>query len=187
MSWRMLHFSDLQHQTVSAQLIAFANAYLESALLLCKHLCSNAKDANYAHGSVVMSLSFHSLELLFKGGILAIHPDETFRGRAGHDVNALSRRFFKLYPEKEFQFELPFLHEFPEMVGEEPGKELAALRAYAEEYSRRVPEDQRHRYPVDIEGNTWDGAFGFEPNTFLVTLRELQVAYDRILHLLRAS
>lgn len=146
-----------------------------------------AKESNYAHGAVVMSLSFHSLELLFKGGIMIRCPNEKFSGRSGHDLDALSNRFFKLYPKKEFQFEVPFRHEFPEVVGEMPAEELSALRAYVEEYSRRVPEDQRHRYPIDIEGNTWEGAFGFEPNMFLVTLKELQSVYARIIPLLNAA
>ena len=183
----MLHFADLQRRPIPAQLVAFASANLDSAVSLCEHLCIHAKEANYAHGAVVMSLSFHSLELLFKGGILALCPDERFGGRSGHDLDALAKRFFKLYPKREFQFDVPFRLEFPEVVGEMPAEELAAIRAYAEDYSRRVPEDQRLRYPTDIEGNTWEGAFGFEPNMFLVTLRELQDVYARIVPLLNAA
>lgn len=187
MPWLMLHFSDLQRKPVPAQLIVFASAYLDSAVTLCEKLCSDVKGANYSHGAVVMSLSFHSLELLFKGGILALCPDEKFSGRPGHDLDSLSKRFFKLYPKKEFQFEVPFRREFPDVVGEMPAEELAALRTYTEEYSRRVPEDQRHRYPIDIEGNTWEGAFGFEPNMFLVTLKELHSVYARVVPLLNAG
>ncbi|MBK7237951.1 MAG: hypothetical protein IPI02_20915 [Sterolibacteriaceae bacterium] len=183
----MLHFSDLQRQPVPAQLIAFASAYLDSAVTVCEQLCARAHEANYAHGAVVMSLSFHSLELLFKGGILTVCADAQFGGRSGHDLDALSKRFFKLYPKKDFQFDVPFRREFPEVIGEMPAEEIAALRAYAEDCSRRVPEDQRHRYPIDIEGNTWDGAFGFEPNMFLSTLKELQGVFARVIPLLRAG
>lgn len=187
MAWRMLHFSDLQQVPVHEQVLAFAGAYLDSAEVLCNSLCSDKEPANYAHGSVVMSLAFHSLELFFKGCILKSFPAERFSGKAGHDLNVLSKRFFKLYPKKEFQFEVPFRHEIPEVVGEIVADKLAELLAHIEEHKNKVPEDQRHRYPTSVDGKTWDGAFSFEPNSFLVTLRELQQVYARIRPLLYAE
>ena len=183
----MLHFSDVQRQPVHEQLLVFADAYLDSAETLSANLCSGMESANYAHGAVVMSLAFHSLELFFKGGILKLHPEEQFGGRSGHDLDALSKRFFKLYPEKEFQFEVPFRREIPALVGSVAAEEFAALRAYLEEHDKQMPEDQRHRYPTGIDGKTWDGAFGFEPNMFLATLRELQIIYGRLRPLLNAG
>lgn len=187
MTWRMLHFSDLQQQPVHEQLLAFAAAYLDSAETLCESLCSDLEHANYAHGAVVMSLAFHSLELFFKGSILQLNPDEQFSGKSGHDLDALAKRYLKLFPKKEFWFEVPFRREFPVVVGEMAAEELAALRAYVEKQDKRMPEDQRHRYPTGIDGKTWDGAFGFEPNMFLVTLRELQHVYARVRPLLNAG
>ncbi|SEG17102.1 hypothetical protein [Nitrosomonas ureae] len=184
MTWQMLYFSELQQLPVHKQMLAFSGAYLDSAEVLCNSLCSDKERANYAHGSVVMSLAFHSLELFFKGCILRSFPAEQFSGKAGHDLDALSKRFFKLYPKKEFQFEVPFRHETPEIVGEMASNELAQLLAYIEEHKRKAPEDQRHRYPTSVSGKTWDGAFGFEPNSFLVTLRELQQVYAHIQSLL---
>ena len=181
MAWRMLHFSDLQQQAVHVQLLAFADAYLDSAEVLCVRLCSNPERATYAHGAVAMSLAFHSLELFFKAGILRLHPEEQFGGRSGHDLDALAKRFFRLYPKKEFKFDVPFRRELPEVVVGINEDELAALRAYMEERGRQVPEDQRHRYPIDVEGTPWKEAnFGFEPNIFLGTLRELQAVYARL-------
>ncbi|WP_305246678.1 hypothetical protein [Polaromonas sp.] len=187
MAWRMLNFSDLQQQPVQGQLLAFAGAYLDSAEVLCDSLCSDVQHANYAHGAVVMSLAFHSLELFLKGCILKACPGEQFGGKSGHDLDALSKRYFKLYPKKEFQFEVPFRCEIPEIVGGMAADELAELLAYIEERNKKVPEDQRHRYPAGVDGKTWDGAFGFEPNLFLVTLRELQHVYARIRALLDAG
>ena len=187
MTLRMLHFSDLQQQPVHEQLLAFAGAYMDSSEMLCESLCSDVEQANYAHGAVVMSLAFHSLELFFKSAILRLEPEEQFGGKAGHDLDDLSKRYFRLYPKKEFQFEVPFRREMPVVVGGMAAEELAALRAYVEERDRRMPEDQRHRYPTGIDGKTWDGAFGFEPNMFLVTLRELQHAYARVRPLLNAG
>ncbi len=145
-SQHMLHFSDLQ-QSVPEQLFAFAEAYLDSAEILCEKLCTKADNSSYAHGAVVMSLAFHSLELFFKSGILRMHPSEQFAGKAGHDLDGLSQRYFKLYPKKEFQFEVPFRSEFPEFVDFMTSEELGALRALVGKHKSRAPEDQRHRTP----------------------------------------
>lgn len=189
MAWQMLHFSELQQLSVHEQVLAFAGAYLDSAEVLCHSLCSDKEHANYAHGSVVMSLTFHSLELFFKGCILKSFPAEKFRGKAGHDLDALSKRFFKLYPKKEFQFEVPFRLEIPEVVGgmATATDNLAELLTYIKERKKDVPEDQFHRYPIGVDGKTWDGAFGFEPNSFMDTLRELQKVYSRIRPLINAA
>jgi hypothetical protein len=176
-SWHMLYSFDLQRLPVCEQLLTFAKANLDAAETLCTRLCSEKDGAGYADGAVVMSLTFHSLELFFKGGILKLHPDEQFGGRSGHDLDSLSKRYFNLYPKQEFQFEVPFRREFPEVLGEMTTEELTALRAYIEDQNRKTPEDQRHRYPIGTDGKTWEGAFGFEPTTFLETLRGLQRAY----------
>lgn len=188
MPWHMLHFSDLQQQPVHMQLLAFADANVDSALALCERLSSKPETATYAHGAVVMSLTFHSLELFFKAGILKVHPQEQFRGRSGHDMEALSKRFFRLYPKKEFQFDVPFGREPVDVDGGLTNEELVALRAFIEERDRQVPEDQRNRYPIDVEGKPWREAnFGFEPNMFLATLLELHAVYARLRPLLGAS
>lgn len=187
MAWQMLHFSELHRQPIHEQIFAFAVAYLDSAEVLCDSLCSDKVRANYAHGSVVMSLAFHSLELFFKGGILKSFPAEQFGGKSGHNLDVLSKRFFKLYPKKEYQFEVPFRHEIPEAVGGMAADKLAELLTHIVEHKKKIPEDQRHRYPTGMDGKTWDGAFGFEPNSFLVTLRELQQVYARIRPLLYAG
>lgn len=184
MPWHMLHFSDLQRQPLHVQMLSFAGAYLDAAEVQCGSLCRGAESANYAHGAVIMSLTFHSLELFFKAGILKLFPEEQFAGKSGHDLDALSNRFFKLHPKKEFQFEVPFRNETPEAVDEMSSDELAALRAYAEEHNKRVPEDQLHRYPIDVQGKSWEGVFGFEPNSFMRVLKELQYVYARVRPLL---
>jgi hypothetical protein len=184
----MFHNSGLQQQPVHAQLIAFADANLDSAMALCERLCSKPEDGTYAHGAVVMSLAFHSLELFFKAGILKLTPQEQFGGRSGHDMGALSKRFFRLYPKKEFKFDVPFGREPLSAVGGLTSDEIAALQAFIDERDRLIPEDQRNRYPIDVGGKPWRHAnFGFEPNMFLATLRELQVAYARIRPLLNAG
>lgn len=176
----MLNASELQSLPVHGQLLAFARSYLEAAEALCERLSATTEGSNFADGAVVMSLAFHSLELLFKAGILKAHPNEQFAGRSGHDLTALSGRFFKFYPKREFQFNVPFGYELAKPVEPMAEQELAALRAYARERESRMPQDQRHRYPIGVDGKPWNGVFGFEPLMFLATLQELQKAYARI-------
>lgn len=187
MTWRMLDFSELQQQPTHVQLLMFSEAYLDSAEALCEQLCSTP-DVNYAHGAVSMSLTFHSLELFFKGGIARLCPNEQFFGKAGHDLDALAKRFFRLYPKKEFRFEVPFGHQAAETPGGVADRELAALLAFMAERKQKIPEDQRHRYPIDVEGRPWPEAnFAFEPNMFLDTLRELKGVYARLQPQLRTA
>ncbi|MBE2245451.1 MAG: hypothetical protein IAE86_22065 [Burkholderiaceae bacterium] len=176
----ILNASELQRLPIHGQLLAFARSYLAAAEVLCERLSATEDSANYADGAVVMSLAFHSLELLFKAGILKAEPLEQFSGKSGHDLTALSARFFKLYPTRDFQFEVPFRYELAEFVEPMREEELVALRAYAREQERCMPQDQRHRYPIDIDGKPWNGIFGFEPHTFLAMLQDLQKAYARI-------
>lgn len=176
----MLNASKLQCLPVHAQLLAFACSYLDAAEALCERICATEEGANYADGAVVMSLAFHSIELLFKAGILKAQPLEQFAGRSGHDLTTLSARFFKLYPKRDFQFEVPFRYELAQPFEPMPEEELAALRAYARNQEHHMPQDQRHRYPIGIDGKPWDGIFAFEPRIFLATLQELQRTYARI-------
>lgn len=187
MTWRMLNFSDVQQHSVPGQLLTFAEAYLDAAEVLCKSLCADMRHANYAHGAVVMSLAFHSLELFFKGCILMSHSGEQFAGRSGHDLDALSKRYFKLYPKKEFQFDVPFRRETPEVIGGIAEEKRAEILAHISKQKNKMPEDQRHRYPTGVDGKAWDGVFGFEANSFLVTLRELEDVYSRVRPLLDAG
>jgi hypothetical protein len=92
MKRNLLHFSEMQTQTVPAQPTTYASAYLDSARVLCEKICSDDQPVNYAHGAVVMSLTFHSLELFFKGAIVRLSPEERFGGRAGHDLDMLADR-----------------------------------------------------------------------------------------------
>jgi hypothetical protein len=179
MTWQMYPFSDLQQQAVPEQLLMFSAAYLDSSEVLCEKLCSGVTNANYAHGAAIMSLAFHSVELFLKACILKREPNEQFGGKNGHDLDALSKRYSKLYPKQEFQFEIPFRRNTPIVKGM-AAEEFAELLAYAQEHNMKISEDQRHRYPTRIDGKTWDGDFAFEPNLFLATLLELQNAYTRI-------
>lgn len=165
MPWHMLYFSDIQSATVPDQLFTFANAYLESATLLCTSLCNSKDGANYAHGAVIMSLTFHALELFLKAAILRKVPAESFGGRAGHDLDLLKNRYANLYPNKAMQFNIPFKRELPD---------TEELLKHVREQNKAMPEDQLHRYPINVKGKEWEAMLAFEPHSFSETLRTLK-------------
>ena len=173
MSWHMLHFSDLQRKPVSDQLFLFADAYLESADSLCAVLCKNVDAATYAHGAVIMSLTFHALELFLKSAILRKVPTETFAGRAGHDLTNLHKRYTNLYPGNAMHFAIPFKRELPDTKELDP-QVAEELLAYVCEQNKNMPEDQLHRYPISVDGKEWKAALGFEPNSFRMTILQLR-------------
>lgn len=173
MPWHMLHFSDLQLLAIPDQLFAFSDAYLQSADNLCATLCGTADRATYAHGAVVMSLTFHALELFLKAAILRKAPTEVVGGRTGHDLAVLHKRYSNLYPGKAMQFYIPFKRELPDTKNLDP-QVAEELLSYIQEQNKATPEDQLHRYPIDVDGEVWEGAFGFEPNSFSKILTELR-------------
>lgn len=186
MPWHMLHLNDLQEKPITDQLHAFAEAYLESAHILCESLCTHAGTATYAHGAVIMSLTFHSLELFLKSAILQKAPNETFSGRNGHDLEYLEQRYANLYPGNKYKLDIIFKRKPPDLQGIDPqvAKELIT---YAQKLAKDIPEDQRHRYPVSTEGKPWPGLFGFEPNTFCRDIEKLKSEFARLVPLLQNS
>jgi hypothetical protein len=65
-------------------------------------------------------------------------------------------------------------------LGEMNDDMLVKIRDHIDERKKEGSEDQRHRYPINVNGKTWKDASGFEPNSFLITLRELQQIYLNI-------
>lgn len=166
------YFSDLQSKTVPDQLFAFADAYLQSADALCLAHCIKAESATYAHGAVIMSLTFHALELFLKAAILWKSPTESFGGRLGHDLVHLEQRYASLYPEKELRFFIPFRLETPcaQEVDLEVTEEVVAC---VRNFAKNMPQDQLHRYPIGTDGESWRALLGFEPTSFYMTIKQL--------------
>lgn len=172
----MLHFSDLQRKPVPEQLLSFADAYLESASVLCERVCTEPQHATYAHGAVIMSLTFHSLELFLKAAILRKVPAEKL---AGHDLELLEKRYSNLYPEKKHTFDIPFKRQAPDTQGLSP-QIAEELLAYVRQQNKNMPEDQLHRYPISAQGETWNPPLGFEPHSFHRVIQGLKSDFARL-------
>lgn len=173
MTWRLVQFSEIESLRASAQFLAFSEAYLESAGRLCSALAASPAESSYPKGAVVLSLTFHGIELFLKAAILEKVPDEQFGGNVGHDLDHLHKRYTNLYPGKKHAFEVPFRDEEVVLVNPDP-RILEELKLQIAEHKRATPTDQLHRYPREIEGNPWDGFFSFEASSFAGVITKVQ-------------
>jgi hypothetical protein len=177
-------FSDFQRNSVPEQLFLFADANLESASVLCARLRTEANHATYAHGAVIMSLTFHSVELFLKAAILRKDSKEKCNG---HDLDRLKNQYADLYPEPNYDFDILFSRQAPDTRDLDPqiSKELAHAFRLSKEKAKEVPTDQLHRYPTNKNGMPWAAVLGFEPNSFFCEIQRLKNDFVRIRGLLQ--
>ncbi|MBU2213725.1 hypothetical protein KJ996_03760 [Patescibacteria group bacterium] len=179
----MVHFSEIESLRVSMQFLAFSEAYLYSAACLCDVLALSPEESSFPRGAVVLSLSFHGIELFLKAAILEKVPTHQFGGKAGHDLELLGKKYEKLYPRKQFTFEIPFRTEEIALVNPDP-RVIEELNLKITEHKRTNPTDQLYRYPRDIAGKKWVGFYAFEPKLFAANIAKVQRDVNRVKELI---
>jgi hypothetical protein len=137
------------------QLFEFARAYLSASKLLCSNVQVLKDKARYSDGCVVLFTAYHAVELFLKGMILLKNCDATLH----HDIENLAKDYQRLYPGKEYSWEVPF---GIELLGntEDEQKQIDKLK-------KELPPDQLYRYPINKKRQSWTGAFAFEPISFM--------------------
>jgi hypothetical protein len=176
---QMIHFGDIQARPVPYQFLAFAEAYLETAHGQCALIAGTPGEFTFAHGAVVLSLTYHGIELFLKGAILQRAPNEQFRGRLGHDLKHLKKRYTNLFPGETHELFLPFSTEEPDISDIDP-RIAKELLTQIQNHDRVTPPDQVHRYPTDASGTPWKGHFGFIPSSFLHDISNVQAEIKRL-------
>jgi hypothetical protein len=179
----MVHFSEIESLRISLQFLAFSEAYLYSAACLCDVLTASPEESSYPRGAVVLSLSFHGVELFLKAAILEKVPKEQFCRKTGHDLESLGKRYAKLYPGKKFAFEVPFGTEETKLVNPDPCV-IEKIEQFMSKHKRANSADQLNRYPRNIEGEPWDGIYAFEPNSFATAIAKTQKDVARLKELI---
>lgn len=183
MNYQMVHFSEIGSLRTSLQFLSFSEAYLYSAAYLCSALAASPLESTYSRGTVVLSLSFHGIELFLKAAILEKSPDEQFGGKAGHELESLAKRYATLYPGKKFTFEVPFRTEEIDFFEPDPPI-IEKSKAFISAHKKANPDDQLNRYPRDTKGNPWNGIYAFEPNTFLSVIDKTKQDVARLKELI---
>ena len=164
---------ELSNKDLPEHFFSFSEAYIDSARRLCVVLKRSTRKASYQRGCVVLYLTFHASELFLKGAILAKSPNE----KLNHDLQGYYKRYNKLYPQKEYRFEIPFGTEY---LGFEP-ELIEQLK------KQELPQDQLHKYPTDKSGKKWEGAFAFEPIELLKTIEKLRDDFNAIENMILAN
>ena len=149
------------------QFADLANAYLDSAILLCSEISKGSFSATFSRGRVVFFLSLHSVELFLKGAILKRSPSVAVHT---HVLRDLQRTYDDLYPEDQFRWDLPFRIEYLGFTAQEVKTMLKSERSL----------DQMYRYPIERKGNPWRGIVGFEAKDFLSKLKNIKKDFHRL-------
>lgn len=182
MTYRMVVEADLASLSIPRRILSFSDAYLDSASRLCTVLKRSPRKSNYARGSVVLYLMFHAIELFLKSAILEQKPNEQL---GNHDIQSLRNRYNNLYPGKKFKFHAPFIISDEANLSDHfSPKDLEEVESEIKERRQKNPWDQRHRYPVNREGQRWDGSVGFEPESCLAIIKNLKADIARLTSLI---
>lgn len=138
--------------------LSFAN--FDSAIQLCTSILEVNVENSWSHGSVVMSLYYHGVELFLKGAVYK-DTNKVFRT---HRMDLLRKKYVEIYPDKKY--EIPDAFVVHDLVGD--------AKALEERYKKI---DQSFRYHLDDTGEVWDGIRTFDAS---LALADIQECYDRM-------
>jgi hypothetical protein len=163
---------DIKALSDSERYFLYAESYLQTSRSVALRMREDQAERTWPHASVALMLAAHSVELFLKGALIARSPDSLagIRGLDRHRIDMLAEAYFRVFPEEEFVFAIPFQSEYPDLTDEE----IAKLKK--EEPAPSI----LYRYPVEAPGKEWRGLQGFEPQSFIEMLVELGQAYERI-------
>jgi len=137
-----------------------ASAYADSSHQIVRSMLDAYLPQTFAHAQVTHFLFTHALELFLKAAILK-STGEIKRNKRPHDLQPLYRRYRKLYPKKEFDF----TGRIAETVKQNPNS----------------PHSEFPRYPVDTEGNVWEGHNAYTLETWLIETEHLRKDFERLI------
>ena len=167
MPWKLVTHSDVSRLDVPKRFFAYSHAYLDAATALCSQMITTPQLYTWPHGSVVLMLSAHSVELFLKGALFRHHTSQELEH---HQIEELAEKFFQLFKGEEFKWDIPFKTSY-----------AGFTEAEIENLKKRTPSPSiLYRYPLGRGGNEWQGAYGFEAHSFVSVLENLRATYVRI-------
>lgn len=159
----------LDHPSLFKEL-SFAN--IECANKLARQMTykRGALPQTIHHANVILSLIYHGVELFLKFAIAK--QENNVPGH--HYLRELSEIYERIYPDKDFRFEVPFI---PEYMGFSEEELAVSLN---DEKKRKNEGEQIYRYHTDKTGKPWDEILGFEPKAVLKLCESLRKNFNRI-------
>lgn len=173
----MIHNSELVGLDEAECNWLLCSANLDGAIKLCQGMIENNYGSSYSHASVIMSLYHHGIELFLKYAIAS----QGISVQRFHYIRGLFNVYCEAFPEKEYTLDLPFIPCYLGQTDEEISENIK------EEKKSPNKTDQMHRYHTKHDGVKWEGAHGFEPNSFLDISISLKSRFDEIKVIIEAK
>lgn len=169
MNWNMITDSELAHLSLPERFFEYAKSYRNAASSLCATMASEKAMCTWPNANVVMLLAAHATELFLKGAILSRESTALIEHHVLDDLNVEYKRLFR---EPSFEWDIPFKTEWGDLTG----IEIRTLKK-----ATPVVPSMLYRYPVAKGRKEWNGAFSFEPNSFVEVLDQLACDFQRIM------
>jgi HEPN domain-containing protein len=134
-----------------------AIAYADSSHQIVRSMLAGDLPQTFAHAQTTHFLFDHAVELFLKGAILK----STGKIENTHDLQPLFGRYRNLYPKKAFEFTI----RIAETVKANP----------------QSPHSKFPRYPMDADGNVWEGHNAYTLETWLAETEHLRQDLERLI------
>lgn len=161
--------SELLDLSISDRFFVYAEAYCNAATALTKQMTEESNQLNWPNATVVLMLSAHAVELFLKG---AIYLKDLKANVNHHNIDKLAEIYSQKYTGSTFYFDIPFKTEYP-------GKSDAEIKTLKNQ-SNFPTSSMLYRYPTATSEEEWNGAYGFEPYSFLAVLKQLTNDFSRV-------
>ena len=140
-----------------------SRAYIEASTCLCNAMIEDDFSKQYSSTRVILHLARQGLELFFKG---AIFHKTSALSRNGHNIDKLLSEYLNIYSADQFHFKVPSAFSLR--------NELDLFPGLVDSFHLTL--DQRHRYPMDLKGQSFATPELFEPKNFLLEIEKLSAA-----------
>jgi len=167
MKYKIITDNEIRILPIPEQFFRYADAYLMAAIRQCDFVAESQPDGRWSDATVALFQAAHAIELFLKGAILLRDPEANIAGPR-HDISELHRTFRRLFPEPEFDWEVPFSaidadQDVPKVIKAERSSQSMLLR-----------------YPRNQKNGQWSQITAMEPMTFKADLLEWQERVVRL-------
>jgi hypothetical protein len=174
MTYKLITDNQIRDLPVPEQYFQYADAYLRAAIRQCEFLAELPLRGPWPDATVALFLAAHAIELFLKAAILLREPG-TDPATAGHDISKLTRKFRELFPEPEFDWEVPF-------SAEDADQDVPPTIK-----SERAMQSMVLRYPLNKKQVPWSQLSAMEPTTFKRDLLGWQEKFAQLQNRCRTS
>jgi HEPN domain len=161
---------DIDNLSIPERHLNYSEAYLYSSKILCENLIRKPEQETYSKGCACMFNARLSVELFLKAALLKKDPNIKFH----HVIDKLAILFKQHYPEKEFEWDVPFTIIVSGVDNDEKKAKMI------KRHTNKQPQDQIYRYPIGKNKEPWDGVEQFSASAFISFVNEIENDMNRL-------